>query len=115
MKIIKKRDLIKNVIDTLLHQYAPIDGANPDSTTAKERANIHWRLNCLSYLTATVDDIQKIVSGAYWDIACTCDECGKDGESVIRFDKYGMDDWMEDRTTIYDICPDCLKEALSKL
>ena len=105
MRIIKERDLIRNVAQEWREQYQQYDKGFRIRGINKTVEEIQAEFDALDVETATSEDVKAIV-GNYRNTILDCDKCGRRCQQVVRFD---IDD---DYGSVYELCEKCLLDAL---
>lgn len=98
MEIITQKDLIKNVYIEWAEQYDLRSKDTPESFK-----KIGKKLKELDLNKASAEEVNKIIGNNTWTTV-SCDECSRNVDHAIYFDKADM-----------IICVECLSEAITKL
>jgi len=113
MQLITRRELIRNVAAKWREQYEPFKddgllfGEWNGVRIKKTKAQVADELDALDKEKATAEDVAAIIGNASWT-RLTCDECGKECETVLRV---GQPPDYESRTAC--LCIRCVKDAAS--
>lgn len=103
MKLITKRDVIKQVAERWQNQYTPF------SSHSYDKYNTYKKLLALDLDTATEDDVEKIIGNRSWT-RLSCEQCDKEVDTLVQV---GQEPDYESRTA--SLCLDCIRAAVALL
>ena len=107
MRIITKRDKIRDVAEHWKRQYYDSNGWHVFYDGTRSRA-VYDRLLALPD-TATGRDVAAIIGNSTWT-RLTCDECGHEVNALVVFGEKPVG-----QTAFIRLCPDCLRYAVAAL